>query len=541
MELLDKDLRSIQEVRDLLRKAKKAQQTLAKLNQEQIDKIVKSIADAGYNNAKKLGILANEETGFGKPEDKEIKNIFASKVVYESLKDTKTVGIIGEDKEAKTIDVATPVGVIAALIPSTNPTSTVIYKVMISIKSQNAVILSPHPGAKNSILETVKILKEAAVMAGCPEDAIGVITTPTLQATNELMKNKDTALILATGGEAMVRAAYSSGTPAIGVGPGNGPSFIDKSADVKTAVKRIIDSKTFDNGVICASEQSVIVERCMENIVVEELKAQGACILNDEQAEKLSKFIMRDNGTMNPQIVGKSVEHICNLAGLHDANKNAKVLVVRECRVGKKVPYSREKLTPILTFYVEESVDAVLEKSKEILLNEGAGHTFSMHANDDNLVRRFAVEIPASRILVNTPSALGGIGGSTNLVPALTLGCGAIGKSSTSNNIGPLDLINIKKVAYGVREIEDLRPNNNCCVSNNDIRFASIPVANTCSSEDIKFTNVDNSFGSVCANSDDNRFNNTVPTSNNASNANEEITEEKVAMLLRQVLAEIKN
>lgn len=532
MELLDKDLRSIQEVRDILKNAKKAQASLSKLSQEQIDKIVKSIADAGYENAKRLGVLANQETGFGKAEDKEIKNIFASKVVYESLKDTKTVGIINEDKENNTIDVATPMGVVAALIPSTNPTSTVIYKAMICIKSQNAIVLSPHPGAKNSIFETVQAIKEAAIKAGCPENAIGVITTPTLQATNELMKNKDTALILATGGEAMVRAAYSSGTPAIGVGPGNGPSFIDKSADVKSAIKRIIDSKTFDNGVICASEQSIIIEKLMEDVVVQELKNQGAYILNAEQGEKLSKFIMRDNGTMNPQIVGKSVEHICNLASLNDVDKNAKILVVRENRVGKKVPYSREKLTPILTFYVENSVDEVLKKSKEILLNEGAGHTFSMHANNDELVRRFAVEIPASRILINTPSALGGIGGSTNLVPALTLGCGAIGKSSTSNNIGPLDLINIKKVAYGVREIEDLRPSNNCCstCNNDDIRFAAVTLEdNRFSNEDIRFTNIDNRFEETAKPSQVDRF------------SNEDITEEKVAMLLREVLAEIKN
>lgn len=457
MTLLDKDLVSIQEVRTLVKNAKAAQQKLESMNQEQIDKIVKAIADAGFENAEKLAKMANEETGFGKYEDKIIKNVFASKMVYETLKDTKTVGIIGEYRENKTIDIATPVGVVAGLIPSTNPTSTVIYKAMIALKGGNAIVFSPHPNAKKCILETVEIIRNAAVNAGCPKDAIGCITTPSLQGTSELMKHKLTSLILATGGEAMVKAAYSSGTPAIGVGPGNGPAFIDKSADIKLAVKRIIDSKTFDNGTICASEQSIVIEESIENEVVSELKNQGAYLLNEEESQKLSKFIMRANGTMNPQIVGKSVETICKLANLNNVPSTAKVLVARETKVGPDVAYSREKLTPILAFYVEKNIDSVITRCREILLNEGAGHTFSMHANNEELVKIFALHMPVSRVLVNTPSTLGGIGASTNLTPALTLGCGAIGGSSTSNNIGPLDLINIKKVAYGVKEMEEIR------------------------------------------------------------------------------------
>lgn len=456
MTLLDKDLVSIQEVRTLVKRAKVAQEKLSKMSQEQIDKIVKAIADAAFNNATKLAKMANEETGFGKWEDKVIKNTFASMGVYETLKDTKTIGIISEDKKSNTIDIATPVGVVAGLIPSTNPTSTVIYKAIISLKGGNTIVFSPHPNAKNCILETVNIISEAATKAGAPEDSILCITNPSIVGTNELMKHKDTNLILATGGEAMVRAAYSSGTPAIGVGPGNGPAFIDKSANVKLAVKRIIDSKTFDNGVICASEQSIVVEKSMEETVLKELKSQGAYLLNEEESERLAKFILRANGTMNPQIVGKSVEVIASLADLTNVPKNTKVLVARENKVGHNVAYSREKLTPILAFYVEENIEAIMNRCREILLNEGAGHTFSMHANDEELVKRFALNMPVSRILVNTPSALGGIGASTNLVPALTLGCGAIGGSSTSNNIGPLDLINVKRVAYGVKEIEEL-------------------------------------------------------------------------------------
>ena len=454
--ITDKDLVSIQEVRTLVRRSKVAQEKLSKMSQEQIDKIVKAVVDAAFNNATKLAKMANEETGFGKWEDKVIKNTFASMGVYETLKNTKTIGIIGEDKEANTIDIATPVGVVAGLIPSTNPTSTVIYKTIISLKAGNTIVFSPHPNAKNCILETVNIISDAAIKAGAPEDSILCITNPSIVGTNELMKHKDTNLILATGGEAMVRAAYSSGTPAIGVGPGNGPAFIDKSANVKLAIKRIIDSKTFDNGVICASEQSIVIEKSMEETVLKELKNQGAYVLNEEESERLAKFILRANGTMNPQIVGKSVEVIANLADLTNVPKNTKVLVARENKVGHNVAYSREKLTPILAFYVEENVEAIMNRCREILLNEGAGHTFSMHVNDEELVKRFALNMPVSRILVNTPSALGGIGASTNLVPALTLGCGAIGGSSTSNNIGPLDLINVKRVAYGIKEIEEL-------------------------------------------------------------------------------------
>lgn len=457
MELLDKDLVSLQEVRCLIKKAKEAQMKLAEMNQEQIDKIVKAIADAGYENAEKLAKMANEETGFGRWQDKIIKNQFASKIVYETIKDVKTVGIIKDDKENKVMEIAVPMGVVAGLIPSTNPTSTVIYKAMMALKGANTIVFSPHPNAKKAILETIKVISEAAVKAGCPEGAIGCMTVPTMQGTDQLMKHNDTAMILATGGSAMVKAAYSSGTPAIGVGPGNGPAFIDKSADVSLAVKRILDSKTFDNGTICASEQSVIVEECMKEKVVAELKKQGAYFLNEIESKQLSKFIMRANGSMNPQIVGKSVEAIAKLAGLTNVPSTARVLIAEETEVGHNVPYSREKLAPILAFYVEKDVEAVCEKCRAILLNEGAGHTFVMHANDEELVKKFALRMPVSRIPVNTPGALGGIGASTNLMPALTLGCGAIGGSSTSDNIGPLNLINIKRVAYGVKEIEELR------------------------------------------------------------------------------------
>lgn len=457
MELIDKDLQSIQEVRSLLKEAEQAQKVLATFDQAKIDQIVKAIADACLAASERLAKMANEETGFGIWQDKVIKNVFGSKGIYDAIKDQKTVGVLRDNTEEKILEIGVPVGIVAGIVPSTNPTSTVMYKTLISIKAGNCIIFSPHPGAKKAILETVKIIQEAAYKAGCPKGAVGCITIPTLQATQELMKSDSTKLILATGGYAMVKAAYSSGTPAIGVGAGNGPAFIDKSADVKLAVKRILASKTFDNGTICASEQSVIVEKCMEAQVVSEMKAQGAYFLSNDEAERLGKFILRANGTMNPQIVGKSVEHISKLAGLTNVPNTARVLVAHESKVGHTVPYSREKLAPILAFYAEENIDTVLSKVEEILMLEGMGHTFCMHCNDHELVKRFSLRIPASRILINTLGALGGIGATTNLFPALTLGCGAVGGSSSSNNIGPMDLINIKRVAYGVREIETLR------------------------------------------------------------------------------------
>lgn len=457
MQLTDKDLISIQEVRNLMKTAKEAQVKLAEMSQSQIDAIVKAICDAGYSNAEKLAKMASEETGFGKWQDKVLKNTFAAKSVYDSIRDLKTVGIVREDEEKKIMDIAVPMGVIAGIVPSTNPTSTVIYKALISLKGANAIVFSPHPGAKSCILETVKVISEAAQKVGCPEGAIGCITVPTLQATSELMKHSDTAMILATGGAAMVKAAYSSGNPALGVGAGNGPGFIDKSANIKLAVKRILDSKTFDNGTICASEQSVVIERVIEDAVIAEFKAQGAYFLNEEEAKKLEKFIIRPNGTMNPQIVGKTVEYIAKIANLTSVPSSANVLIARETRVGHNIAYSREKLGPILAFYVEDSLDAACKKCKEILLNEGAGHSFMIHSDDKEVVKKFALAMPVSRIPVNSPGALGGIGATVNLAPALTLGCGSIGGSATSDNVGPLNLINTKRVAYGIRELEDIR------------------------------------------------------------------------------------
>lgn len=458
MQLYDKDLLSMQEVRELVASAKKAQQELSEMGQEQVDKIIHSIADAGVRNAKRLAIMANEDTGFGVVEDKIIKNIFASSGVYEYIKDMKTIGEIERDEEKKIRVIAVPKGVIAGLIPSTNPTSTAIFKAQIAIKAGNAIVFSPHPSALRCIMETVKVMRLAVAEAGGNENLISCITIPTMQATDNLMKHKDTALILATGGSAMVRAAYSSGTPAIGVGPGNGPAFIERTADLKLAVSRIIASKTFDNGTICASEQSVICEADMREAIREEMKNQGAYFLDDNERIKLGKFILRANGTMNPEIVGRSVSVITKLAGL-DVPENTKVLVADEDGVGRGHPYSNEKLGPILGFYTGADYKEVCDMCVTILKYEGAGHTFSMHSNDEKMVDYFAKRVPVSRFLVNTSSALGGIGATTSMIPSLTLGCGAVGGSATSENVSPADLFDRRTIAYGTTEISDIRKN----------------------------------------------------------------------------------
>ena len=468
MKLIDKDLMSVQEVRELVESAKEAQRELARMNQAQVDHIVRCIADAGVRNAKRLAKMAQEDTGFGKVDDKVIKNVFASRGVYEHIKDMKTIGELERDDEKGLRVIAVPVGVIAGLIPSTNPTSTAFYKSEISIKSGNAIVFSPHPTALRSIMEAVKVIRQAIAEAGANENLVSCISIPTMEATTTLMHHRDVSLILATGGSAMVRAAYSSGTPAIGVGPGNGPAYLEKTCDLPLAVKRILDSETFDNGTICASEQSIICDEDMVPAVQAEFERQGAYFLDEEEREKLGKFILRANGTMNPEIVGKSVATIAELAHLDKVPADARVLIARETGVGRGHPYSNEKLGPIMGFYTGTDYVDVCDKVCEILYYEGAGHTFSMHTKNDEMVDYFAKRVPASRIIVNTPSTLGGIGATTNLPPALTLGCGAVGGSATSENVGPMQLLNKRYVAYGQKELEDIKQEIADCIDGVD-------------------------------------------------------------------------
>lgn len=456
MQLYDKDLLSVQEVRKLLENAKQAQQKLAATDQQTADKIVKSIAEAGVRNARRLAQMAHEDTEFGVVDDKVIKNIFASRGVYEYIKDAKMMGEIDRDPIRRVRAIAVPVGVIAGLVPSTNPTSTVLYKSEIAIKAGNAIVFSPHPNALRCILETVKVIRQAIAEAGGDENLVSCISIPTMQATDTLMKHPIVSMILATGGSAMVRAAYSSGTPAIGVGPGNGPCYIEKTADIQASVAQIMASETFDNGTICASEQSVVCDDDIAAEVQREMTKQGAYFLDDQEYKQLGRFILRANGTMNPMIVGRSAQKIAELAGL-SIPEGTKVLVAKEDGVGIGHPYSNEKLCPILAFYTAKDYRAVCKLAQEILYYEGAGHTFSIYTEDDAIVDYFAARVPASRIIVNTPSALGGIGATTGLMPSLTLGCGAIGGSATSENVGPQNLINVRKVAYGIRDLSEIK------------------------------------------------------------------------------------
>ena len=447
----DKDLTARQEARALAKAAEEAQAKLARMSQAQLDAIVEAVAKAFAKEAPGLASMAVKETGFGNTEDKITKNLFASNAVAEAVRGMKTVGVLKECPEKKLWEVGVPVGVIAAIVPSTNPTSTVCYKAIIALKAGNAIVFSPHPKAICCTMKAAQIVAEAAEAAGAPKGSVSCLSIPSLDGCKELMGAKETRLILATGGPAMVKSAYSSGKPAIGVGAGNGPAYIHHSADVEHALRCILESKTFDNGTVCASEQSIIVEKGMEERVRTEARRLGFYFMDTEEAGRLAKLLFRPNGTLNPEIVGKTAIFLAEKAGIHVPN-DTKVLVAREQEAGPTRPYSMEKLCPVLAFFVMDSEDAVLEKCMEVLRHEGAGHTFAMHGSDTEAIRRFALHIPVSRFLVNTPAALGGIGAATGLFPALTLGCGAVGGSSSSNNISPMDLINIRRVAWDMEE-----------------------------------------------------------------------------------------
>ena len=444
---LDKDLKARQEARDLAKRAAQAAKALANFPQERLDAICEKVAKAFYEASVELAELAVRETGFGNVEDKIIKNQFASQRVWEAIRDRKTVGVLHGDKKEKIMEIGVPVGVIAAIVPSTNPTSTVCYKALIALKAGCSIVFSPHPKAIGCTMRAAKLVAQAAEKAGAPEGCVGCLSIPSLEGCRELMGAEETRLILATGGPAMVRSAYSSGKPAIGVGAGNGPAYIHRSADVEHALECIEKSKSFDYGTICASEQSIIVEKEMEQTVKTAAAKKGFYFMNTEEAGRLAKLLFKPNGTLNPAIVGKPALQLAQMAGFSVPN-TTKVLVAREQEAGPTRPYSMEKLCPVLAFFVMDSEDAVLRKAIEVLEHEGSGHTFAMHATDMEAVKKFALQIPVSRFLVNTPAALGGIGATTKLFPALTLGCGAVGGSSSSNNISPMDLINIRRVAW---------------------------------------------------------------------------------------------
>ncbi|TXK76707.1 acetaldehyde dehydrogenase (acetylating) [Paenibacillus sp. N3.4] len=448
---LDSDLQAIQEVRHFLQEAKAAQKQLEKMTQSQIDTIVEAMAKAAESEAERLGIMAVEETGFGKALDKKAKNLFVARDVYAAIKDIQTVGIIRKDEAKQIWEIAQPVGIVAAIIPSTNPTSTVLFKCMISLKSRNAIVISPHPSALRCSQESAAVMRAAAEKAGAPQGLIHCISHPSVEASGELMRHKLTDIILATGGTAMVKAAYSSGKPAYGVGPGNVPVYIHESANISRAVSLILQSKTFDYGTICASEQAIVVDQAVKEELVAELKRQGAYFLNAEEKQKVGAILTIGKG-MNPNIVGRSPQVIASKAGI-TVPEDARVLVAEESEVGHEYPFSMEKLSPVLALYTVSDWQEGCLRCIQLLELGGLGHTLGLHGEDLSIIEAFGLEKPASRIVVNTGTTFGGIGATTGIMPSMTLGCGSYGNNITSDNIGPQHLLNIKRVAFGTKEM----------------------------------------------------------------------------------------
>ncbi|HEX6623399.1 MAG TPA: aldehyde dehydrogenase family protein [Pyrinomonadaceae bacterium] len=452
---VDKDLVSVQQARDLVEAAHRAQGLLARFDQGKIDRVCEAMARAALAEAARLGALAVEETGYGVADDKREKNRFAAEDVWNFFKSLRTVGVINESQDV--LEIASPRGVVAGIIPSTNPTSTAIFKILIAIKSRNAIVLSPHPSAAKCINETARVMREAGLKEGLPADAVACMTSATIEGTETLMKHKQTAVILATGGIGLVRAAYSSGKPAFGVGPGNVPVFIERTADVPLAVQNILTGKCFDNGTICASEQAVVADAPVAKQVRQELEAQGAHFLSASEADQLAKVVATPQRTLNPGIVGRNVEVIAKMAGI-TLPPGTRCMVAEVGGVGREHPLSMEKLSPILAFYVEDGHERGAARCFEILSYGGMGHTAGIHTRSRDMARVFGTEMPASRVVVNTPTTHGAIGFSTALPPSMTLGCGSWGGNVTSDNISPWHLMDIKRVAFETRPVPSKRP-----------------------------------------------------------------------------------
>ena len=452
---VDKDLVSVQQARDLVEAAHRAHVQVAEFDQAKIDRICEAMARAALAEAARLGAMAVEETGFGVPDDKREKNRFAAEDVWNYFRGLRTKGIVSESKDV--VEIASPRGVVAGIIPSTNPTSTAIFKILIAIKSRNTVVLSPHPSAAKCINETARVMRDAGVKEGLPADAIGCMTSATIEGTETLMKHKQTAVILATGGIGLVRAAYSSGKPAFGVGPGNVPVCVERTADVAKAVQDILTGKCFDNGTICASEQAVICDAPVEQAVREQFRLQGAHFLSAAEADQLGKVVATQQRSLNPAIVGKSVEVIVKMAGL-SVPPGTRCLIADVAGVGRDHPLSMEKLSPILAFYVVDGLHACARRAQEVLAYGGMGHTAGIHTRSREAAVKFGAEMPASRITVNTPTTHGAIGFSTALPPSMTLGCGSWGGNVTSDNVSPLHLMDIKRVAFETRPVKSVRP-----------------------------------------------------------------------------------
>ena len=436
------------EIEKLVEKGKSALKEMINLNQEQVDNIVKEMALAGLSNHMRLAKMAVEETKRGVYEDKIVKNLFATEYIYHSIKYQKTVGIIDENEEEDYFEIAEPVGVIAGITPVTNPTATTLFKCIIALKTRNPIIFAFHPSSQRCSVESARIVRDAAMKAGAPKDCIQWIEKPSIDATQALMNNDGISLILATGGSSMVKAAYSAGKPALGVGPGNVPCYIEKSADIKRAVTDLILSKTFDNGMICASEQAVIIDKDIYDAVVEYMTKLDCFFVNTEDQQKLEKLVIDEKKcAMNPQIVGQSAYTIAQMAGI-DVPADTKILVAKVEGVGEGYPLSREKLCPILACYKVNDSKEGIKRAVEMINFGGSGHSAVIHSNDEEVINEFAKQVNTGRIIVNQPSSHGAIGDLYNTnMPSLTLGCGSFGRNSTTANVSAVNLINKKRVA----------------------------------------------------------------------------------------------
>jgi acetaldehyde dehydrogenase (acetylating) len=446
---IDNDLLSIQEARTLAVAAHSAQRQFLSASQIEVDRVCAAMAEAAYAASERLGRLATDETGYGVPEHKTLKNVLSSKMLWDAIKDIPTVGVISHDARKKIYDIAWPMGVIAALVPSTNPTSTTMFKILIAVKARDAIVVAPHPYAVKCSAETARIMAEAGERAGMPKGLVSCMTRVSLPGTQELMRHKYVALILATGGSEMVRAAHSVGKPAYGVGPGNVPVYVDRSADVRKAARYIVASKAFDHSVICATEQSVVADRPIAAQLEESMKAEGAYFLSGEQASELAKLLFPSGPLINPKMVGKSPQQLALACGII-VPANARILVAPLKAVGAEEPLSGEKLTTVLGWYEADGWEAGCERCIELINYGGRGHSLVIHAQDEQVIMRFGLEKPVFRILVNTFGTLGATGYTTGVMPSMTLGSGGIGGAITGDNITVHHLYNVKRLAYEI-------------------------------------------------------------------------------------------
>ncbi len=444
---LDLDLQSIQEARDLAEAAYKAQLIWGRATQQEVDRVCAAMAEAAFQASARLGQMAHEETGYGIPAHKKLKNELGSMGVWNSIKDEPTVGVIRHDSEKRIYEIVWPMGVIAALTPSTNPTSTAMFKSISAVKARNAIIIAPHPSAARSTSETCRIMQEAAQKAGAPHNLVNCMQNISLPGTNELLRHKYVRLILATGGTPMVRAAHSVGKPAYGVGPGNVPVYVDRSADIEKAARYIVASKAFDCSTICATEQAVIADKPIARQLEELMKAEGAYFMDEAQTDLMRKLLFKPDGGINTQTVGKPAQTLAGMAGF-SIPQSARVLVAKLTTTGTSEPLSREKLTTVLGWYEEDGWEAGCERCIELIMFGGRGHTQIIYARDEKVIMAFGLEKPVFRILVNTMGTLGAVGLTTGLMPSLTLGSGGEGGAITGDNISVRHLYNVKRLAY---------------------------------------------------------------------------------------------